>query len=448
MSSNDVEPKLLVKAFEDQDIFANAVLSGKYRNLFFAGDIRSGKTIICLVLIVIFCKAFPGSRWAVVRESRPKLIKNTIPTFFKYCCPHNFILDWNKSDLTFTAKNKSQILFLTEGFEHDNELTAFWGLEVNGFFLNQGDELQKEMFDMTVMRRGQWRMEPMPPAITLVDTNPTDNWIKDIYDLYMQNELAPEYYFQLADMNKNPFITEEYKKDLKDTLPPDLYERFCKNNWDVVDAILQLTPWADIRACKERVKSTSGTKYMGVDVGHDGPDPSVWTIMEGDNIIEPKKVRIPKTKIPEVTRKTKELILREKIDPMNVCIDAVGLGAGVCDELEEEGYEIIKFKGGEACNQMITGTNFTFANLRAWSNWVASTQIRERKIGGLEGRELISDAGAIKYEIKGDKSIYIMSKEEIKKKLKRSPDDWDSFTYCNWARMQEELIPLPGVFGL
>ena len=222
------------KTFPDQDVFAKQVLDAKQRNYIFAGDIRSGKTIVCLMLLIIFCRVYPGSRWAVVRENRPKLLKTTLPTLFKYCCPSNFIRDFNKSELIFTATNNSQIMFLSEQYEHDPELTSFWGLEVNGFFLNQGDELTKEMFNMSIMRRGQWKIDPMPPAFTLVDTNPTDNWLKDFYDMHMRNELPPEYYFQLADMEKNPYITDEYKKDLKDTLPEDLYLRFCKNNWDVV----------------------------------------------------------------------------------------------------------------------------------------------------------------------------------------------------------------------
>jgi len=430
--------------FPDQETFAKVVLAALHKNYIFAGDIRSGKTIVCLALLIIFCKAFPGSRWAVVRQNRPKLLKTTLPTFFKYCCPSNFIKDFNKSELIFTATNNSQIMFLSEQFEHDSELTAFWGLEVNGFFLNQGDELQKEMFNMSVMRRGQWKIDPMPPAFTLIDTNPTDNWLKEYYDLHMRSELPKGWYFQLADLEKNPYISEEYKKDLKDTLPEDLYLRYCKNNWDVVNAIMQLVSWEDIRACFDIKKDANKRKCMGVDVGHDGPDPSVWTIMEGSNVVPSKTVKIPKTKIPEVTRKTKQLMLEERISPEDVCIDAIGLGAGVCDELEEEKYYVIKFKGSNACAQTLTGTNFTFKNLRAFSNWLAADEIRHHNIGGFQDNKLISDAGSVKYEIRGN-DILILSKEEIKKKLKRSPDDWDSFTYANWARLYDIFQPVPGI---
>lgn len=434
-----------IKTFEDQNIFFSSVLEAKYKNYVFAGDIRSGKTIICLITLVIFCRIFPGSRWAVIRESRPKLVKTTLPTFFKYCCPPSFILDFNKAELIVTFKNKSQILFLSENIDHDPELTFFWGLEVNGFFLNQGDELSRTMMNMSVMRRGQWKIDPMPPAFTLIDANPTETWLKDFYDLFVQNTLPDTWYFQLADMEKNPFITQDYKDDLKTTLPVELYERFCKGNWDVVNAIMQLCSWEAIRSCKDKIKSNSHIRYLGIDVGHDGNDPTVWTIIEGDNILEELKVRLPKTKTVEVTRKTEQIILEERIDPENVCIDAVGVGAGVCDELEEKGYNVIQFKGGRGCDKNIVGTSLEFANHRSWSCWLLAEEIRKHRLGGLNGRKLISEAGAIKYKIRNDKNILIESKDDLRKKLRRSTDDWDSLTYANWARMQEQVAVLPGL---
>jgi hypothetical protein len=441
---NDLrETELFVKTFEDQDEFIEAVLSGKYKNLMYAGHIRSGKTIAILLILVLLCKVFPGSRWCVVRESLPKLKKTTIPTFFKYCCPPNFVKHYNKSELVFTAKNNSQILFMSQNFEADPELTSFWGLEVNGFFLNQSDELQKEMFDMSIMRRGQWKIDPMPPSLTLLDANPCANWSKtNFYDPYMSGELPSDFFFKPADMNKNPHITEDYKRDLKKTLPVELFERFCNNNWDVVDAILQLTPWADIRNCKPPLNTPDKEKYLGVDVGRDGPDPSVWWMMEGDNFS--KVWRKPQTKVNEVVDFTKDIITKERIDPQNVCVDGVGIGGGVVDYLRNEDYEVIDFIGGGSCDEEIPETNIIFANQRSYSNWLLSQEIRNRKIGNLSDNKLISDTGAIKYEIKQDKKLYILSKEEFKKKYKRSPDDWDAATYANRARMKETFEPTPG----
>ena len=449
---NDIKQKeteVFFQEFEDQKEFAEAVLSGKYKNLMFAGDIRSGKTIIILALLILLCKVYAGSKWCVVRESIPKLKKNTIPTFFKYCCPPNYVKPgrsgWNKSDLIFTGRNNSQILFVSENFDNDPELQAFLGFEANGFFLNQSDELQREMFNMSVMRRGQWRIDPMPPALTLMDCNPTNNWSKsDFYDPFMSGSLPDDTYLKLANMTKNPYITDEYKADLKRTLPKELYERFCNNNWDMVDAIFQLTSWEAIRNCKEKLDCASKEKFLGCDIGRDGPDPTKLWLIEGDNFV--RKYERAKTKITEAADMIEQVIIEERIDPSNVCIDGVGLGGGVIDILVDKGYDgIIEFIGGAACDEEIPETHIQFANARSFSNWLLSQQLKDKKIGNFTDAKLTSDAGAIKYEIKSDKKLYIMSKEEIKKKLKRSPDDWDAACYANWARMKDYVEPLPGV---
>ena len=443
---SSIKPSIEVfKTFEDQDKFVKAALSGLYNYLLFGGDIRSGKTIVCLCVLILLSKVYPGSRWAVIRHDRPTLVRNTLPTFFKYCCPSNFIADFNKSELRISFDNRSEIIFMSESIDIDPELNRFKGLEVNGFVLEQIEELQRLTFDICAQRMGQWKLDPMPPALLLCNANPTNNWVKtDWYDVWAAGGLKAPWYFQIADITKNPYITEAYMQRLKDTLPEELYKRYLKHQWEAIDEILQLNKWEDIYGCKKKRESKDGRKYMGVDVGHDGPDPSVWMILQGGNIIYLES--IGKTKIPEVERKTKQLFAEQGVNAEDTCIDAVGLGAGVCDHLEEDGYDIIKMKGGTPTTKNLTDTNFTFANHRSLSHWLARDMLIEKKVGGFAHQTLISDAGSIKYEIRDDKNIYIQSKEKFKKRTGRSSDFWDTFTYAVWAWMYEDMMPVPGIF--
>ena len=253
-----------MKNFPDQDTFLAAVKSLKYNFLWFAGDIRSGKTIICLAILVLFCKMYPGSRWAVIRRDRPTLVRNTLPTFFKWCCPPKFIIPngYNKSELTIEFTNGSQILFMSESIKDDPELNRFKGLEVNGFFLNQVEELQRQTFDICVTRRDQWKLDKMPPGIILADCNPTSNWVKvDVYDAWANNELPDKWYFQEADWDKNPHLTEEYKASVKAALTPEMYRRFCEHNWEAIDEVMQLTPWEFIQGSKRILDIKGDRKF-------------------------------------------------------------------------------------------------------------------------------------------------------------------------------------------
>lgn len=436
-------------AFKDQTKFSNAVFSGTYKFLLFAGDIRSGKTIICLAILVILCKVYPESRWCVIRKTNKVIKRNTLPTFFKFCCPTKFIDEYRKQDMTVRFKNGSEIFFMSENYEDDPEGLAFLGLEVNGCLFEQLEECQKTTFEIMKSRTGQWTINPMPPQLIIANCNPSDNWVKEVwYDPWMQNELFPPYYFQEADIKNNPYITEEYINLLMKDWPEPLRRRFLERRWESTDMDWQLVSWEWIYAAKRKLpERKSKTKFLGVDVGRQGIDPSIWMLMEDDNITA--ITENPKTDIDEVYDITKNIIQREGIDPENVCIDCVGLGAGVGDFLyNKDRMKVIRFFGGNKCNEYLEGTTFEFKNLRSWSHWVAAQELKNGLVGNFSHPKLISEAGAIKYGISSDKEIIIMSKEEFKKKMKRSSDYWDSFTYVVWAKRSRELMPKPGLVSV
>lgn len=443
----DREKEIVAETFKDQDKFFTAVCSGLYKWLLFAGDIRSGKTIICLLIFVFFCRVYPKSRWIVIRKDIPTLRRTTIPTFLKYCCPSNFLAFYNKSDFIATFRNGSQILFMGESIKDDPQLNRFLGLECNGFLFDQIEECQEKTFNICKSRCGQWKIEPMPPQIILATANPNAGWIKEKwYDAWVAGILKKWYYFQNANILDNPHITEEFINTLLEDWPSELVERFLKQNWEAADELGQLVSWEVINKCKERVDTKVITKYMGVDVGRDGPDPSVWFIMRGNNV--EKIIKIDKTKIDEVVDKTEQIMLEEGIRSENVCVDCVGLGSGVGDYLVRHKHNVIHFIGGTPCNQYLTGTDFKFGNYRSWACWSAAQEMKNGHVGNFVDKRLRSDTGAIKYEIRNDKEIYIQSKEQFKKLTGRSSDYWDAYYMCIWAKIFRTLIPTPGVFGV
>lgn len=442
------EEKVFFKAFEDQDIFFNAVMEAKHKFYLYAGDIRSGKSIICLIVLVFLARAFPYSRWCVIRKDIPTIKRNTLPTFFKFCCPPRFIAYYNKSDLIVTFYNGSQIFFMSENFTEDPEGLRFLGLEVNGCLFEQVEECQKKTFDIMVSRTGQWVVDPMPPQLIIGNANPNNGWVKEKwYDPFKQGILPEDYYFQEADVKKNPFITKEYLDLLYRTWPKELVKRFLEKNWESMDEAWQLCSWEDIYKCKPMKEKKSDEIFLGCDVGRQGADPSLWLLIRGDNI--EMILRKDKTDIDEVYDITKELIFKHNIPGENVCIDTTGLGAGVGDFLtNKDRLPVICFVGGSGCQEYLSGSNFKFSNLRTISHWYAAQALKDGLVGNFVEPKLISDAGAIKYGINRDKEIYIMSKDEFRAKMHRSSDYWDVFTYAWWAKVGGTLMPSPGISSI
>lgn len=416
------------------------MLSGKYRYGLWGGSIRANKTWGQLILGLILARAFPRSRWLWVMEDLPTIKRNLLPSFFNVC-PPRFLDRFNYSDHTAVFKNNSEFLFMPESFNQDKELNRFKGLEVNGAFIVQAEGVQEQTFYKCVERIGQWLVDPMPPMFVSMDSNPSAGWIqKRFYNPWKSDSLPPGYYFQQADILKTPGITPEMMENFK-AMPPELYACFVAGNWDAVDDVYQLIPSADIYACAGILEDTDKTYYLGVDVGHMGADKSIFTLLQGPNIVE--QVEFAKKDTVEVTERIMDYIRSYAIQDQAITVDAVGVGAGVVDQLLHLGHQVVAMKGGAKDYQNIApeivGPEFQFAHWKAFSYWLAAHEFKKHQIGGVTHDTLIGDTQAIKYFIRGEKEIWTESKEDLKKRIQRSCDYFDSLVYAIWSRYNARM---------
>jgi len=178
---------------------------------FYGGAIRGGKTYSILGIFVILCKMYPGSKWVVVRSDMPALTGTTIPSLEKIIGGST---DWkwsrDKSNFFIRYKNGSKIIFKGENITSDPELNDFLGLECNGFFLEQVEELTQKMWYRALERSGSHYTTNTPPPFIFTSFNPTQTWVKDfIYVPYMKGEIRTPYYYINAMPQDNPFVTQD-----------------------------------------------------------------------------------------------------------------------------------------------------------------------------------------------------------------------------------------------
>lgn len=232
--------QVLFKSFPKQEEFFEAVFSDKYDFILYGGAIRGGKTFAGLGAIILLCKVYPGSRWAIVRKDLPTLKRNTLPSFEKIK-PENFIKSYNQDTQVVTCVNGSQIIFFSENYDTDKELNRWKGLEVNGFLLEEINELQQQSFYKALERAGSYiipqsknNLNPkQPKKLILATCNPTSNWVRDLfYYPYKRNELNTRWLYIPSRIFDNPHIPQDYIESLKD-LPRYEYEVFVLGNWDI-----------------------------------------------------------------------------------------------------------------------------------------------------------------------------------------------------------------------
>ena len=405
------------------------------------------------MLGLLFARAFPRSRYALVMNDMPTIKRTLIPSFLN-ACPPGFIKDFNHSDHKVTFQNGSEFLFMAESYDTDKEGKKFLGLEVNGAFFYQCESLQERTFEITKSRIGQWPCDPMPPMILSGDCNPTNSWPKRVfYHPWKAGKLPPGYYFQEADIMKTPGITPEMMENFK-SMPKELYATFILNDWDAAQDVYQLISFADIYACSGILEDVDKAFYLGVDVGHKGTDPSLFTLMQGPNIVEQAELR--KTSTCQTEARIYEYMDHYHIPDGNVTIDGVGVGAGVVDHVIEKGHSgIVCMLGGgtnyPAVAPEIISPTFAFANWKAYSYWLAAEEFKAHRIGGVTNDTLRAEAQAIKYFIKGEKVIQVESKEDLKARIGHSCDYFDSLVYAIWsrynARMDYSILGSKDIYG-
>lgn len=228
---------LEIAAAQNPDV----VKSPGIRTIHAGGAIRGGKTISALAAAALLAKAFPRSRWHVVRASFPDIRRTVLPSLDKVLA--NTVLRWRRSadDYYAEMRNGSRLYMFAENFSRDKDLNRWKGLETNGFVLEQIEELQEATYDKALERSGSWYDVdgPMPPPMILSTFNPTFNWVKEkVFDVWEAGKagtgpgLPPDTIFIPMLPDDNPSVTAEQRKQWA-KLPPDVYERFILGKWEI-----------------------------------------------------------------------------------------------------------------------------------------------------------------------------------------------------------------------
>jgi len=212
------------------------ILLQKNRILLYGGAIRGAKSHFGCMMIISLCQMYPNSRWVMLRKDSVVLKATLLKTFKENFIDKGWqqeIEQFNQTDLVLTWKNKSQILFMGENFDRDKDLNRFKGLEFNGAFIDEVNEVQELTLDKIIERAGSWFHSPGCPTKILMSCNPTQNWVKKrFYDKFKAGTLPEGVAYLQAKIFDNPHIPQDYLDALK-LLPVHQYRIFVDGEWDV-----------------------------------------------------------------------------------------------------------------------------------------------------------------------------------------------------------------------
>lgn len=439
----------LFEPFAKQREYIDAVFSGRFRQLLYGGAIRGGKSYVLIALLFIFCRLFPGSRWAIVRKDMPTLRKNVLPVF-EEIRPTRFCGPFNQGTWTAICRNGSQILLWAEQFTRDPMLNRWRGLEVNGFAFEEVNEMQEASWNKGIERAGSWKVRgggPQPPPWLLASCNPAEGWVKEkFYDPWESGSLEPPQFYLPATIDDNPHVDPVYRASLND-LPEPEYRRFVLGDWTVSMHPQQLIKFEWVEAALkghwpsgELILQRRGVRRMGVDVARTGDDKTCFSLFDGNSLYGLHEYDA--LWLDEGAVKIIEVASDEGIPADLVNVDAVGLGAGTVDICHSHGFEVREVLSGNAALMIEEAGDafsfFRFGNRRDQIWWQVREMLRRGRLriaipDSPARKRLIADLMAPRYKVKGDKTFEVEDKDAIKKRLGRSPDDGESFVYA-WAK--------------
>lgn len=171
---------------------------------------------------------------------------------------------------------------------------------------------------------------------------------------------------------------------------------------------------------KVYLKPRAAKKTLAVDVARFGDDETVIYAKFDEQI---KCVgRHNGLNTMDVASEVATTIDKYQVLHQNVVVDEVGIGSGVVDRLHQLKYFVKGFNGGGKSRES------KFRNIRAEAYWTLRTALQEGSVKIESSSDLQAQLSATTWKLTPTGLIQMDSKDDIKKRIGRSPDDADALS--------------------
>lgn len=402
-------------------------------HLLYGGSVGSGKSFLGCMWIFISCIQFPGTRYLIGRSRLNNLKKTTLKTFIDICRKFNYNdYVFNNQTNTVIFSNQSEIILMDMyAYPNDDNYDRLGSLEITGAFLDELSEISYKGFEVLTSRiRYKLNEYNLTPKLFCA-SNPYQGWSKNYFYIpFVENRLLPHIKFIPALPTDNPYLSKQYIQNLENTLDFSLKRRLLYGDWDFDGDEYNLFDYDKIQQTfyNEYFENFDDTTYLTVDVGDLGNDKTVIALWKGWNCL--RLYKLEKNETTQVVDEVNRIRRDYKVDIKNIIIDSVGVGAGVASLLKG----CVRYSGAE---KALNGEKFK--NIKSQLMYKFADKINKTEVNFNFSYDdnLVQEALLYKKEFRDDVA-FITNKDNIKKKLGRSPDTIDSLylrAYWEYKKM-------------
>ncbi len=388
-----------------------------------------GKSFLWVFRVRSMCQQYPWTRWFFGRKELTNLKKTTLNSYFKFIWeywipePNKWVL--NGQDNTIRFRNWSEILLFDLAYQPSDPLyTRFWSLELTWWFIDESNEIDIQC--ITIINTRLWRQLNSKYWIKpkLLETFNPDKW--HVYDRYYKpyknGELLEYRAFIPALATDNPHIDSNYIDQLMKA-DETTKQRLLYGNFDYDDTAWKLFRYDEILDMFTNNIEHNNIRYISCDVARLGKDTTVitlWEWLECWEIIQKQWLTTDLT-----AKLIKDMEQEYWVRRNNIIIDTDWVWWWVADQLRW----CINFMNN--WRPFDTWQQQNFSNLKTQC-YFKLRELAEKRLVRIYAEWKTKDT--ISQELSNvmlkneftDQKIQLESKEDMKRRLWRSPDIADS----------------------
>ena len=264
------------------------------------GAIRSGKTVGAGARILWLAQLMPGSRFLIGRKDFNDLFNTTLKEVCSLIAASNngdwkvpgplvIKYDGQFNDLYLRTKGEPSILH----FRHLKQVSKQLGMETSGYFIDQLEEVDEEVFAHIHSRMTWWNAERIfkfeqlygfkPQVFEIVAVNPDPGWVRAF--LFEQDDENSAYYRHPVDRFKIFTMTTEqnrenlapgYIEEMERTHTRAWVDRFLRGDWNIRGGAVYEDFNENIHCIRAFKLPAHWPRFISLDWGYDHPHAVYW----------------------------------------------------------------------------------------------------------------------------------------------------------------------------
>jgi phage terminase large subunit len=388
--------------------------------LLYGGAKGGGKSWFLCIWVFSKALAVPGNKIFFCRRQSVNFTNTTLETWKKCIPAKSYRIHEQKKKIY--VYNGSVIDF--GGLDDPLLIQSLNSAEYGNIAIDQAEEIDLDSFGMI---RGTLRHKPsngvIPDYHVRLSANPAQCWLKDKFILNPE----PGFKYIQALPSDNPHLPIDYCKNLGEAFKhrPQLLSAYLHGSWDdLAGHDICIQPSAVDRAVQRNVNGRVLKRIIVNDPARYGDDENVIYVMEATSTCAYVLEEIILEHKSTMDTAGRLSALRKKHDAQIIAVDVIGIGSGIVDALYDLKEPVLAINS--SAKPTVETEQKKYFNLRSQMWMEAGDKFNEGRVKLDQDYMLNGQLSSVKFSYKNGK-LAAESKDDVKKRISRSPDRADAF---------------------